>query len=110
MENIQVLSLVFMNTLCLHIEDGLDRDSSIGPVSDKFCKGCLVLLLHVVPSSSELRITGEVFEFRDFVFEAGDPFIAYGVRDELSEAGVTQRHPSAGGHAVGDVMKLRRRD
>src|SRR5208282_3989090 len=107
-ENIQMLPLVFMNTLRLYIEKGVRVDDDARPLLDQFGEVCLIGLLHFPPSSPEFRVLNERLEPGNLLFEPRNPLVAYGLAYESRKARVAQCDPPPGRDPVGDVVKLLR--
>ena len=106
-QKIEVLALVFVQTLDLHIEKrgGIDRDATV-PL-DHARKIDLVGLLDVHEIDLELRIVRVGFKGAKLV-EIALPAVPDFRGDELAEAGIAGKEPAARSDAVGLVVKLAR--
>ena len=105
MEQIQVLTLVFVQALDLHVEEGrwIHRDCAIS--LDDSGKIELVDLLDIHEICLELRVVGETFQGAELV-EISLPTMSDFGGDQRAEARITGQQPAARSYPVRLVVEL----
>ena len=98
----QVLTLVFMDPLYLHIEQGGGVHQHVGVVADRGGQALLALFPHLLPAPEEGAVMGEGFQALQLV-EVAAPGGADAFIEQGGQAGVGHRQPAARCHAVGHV-------
>ena len=103
-----MLPLVFVETLDLHVEEGVGRNGDAALALDDLGEGDLVGALDGHELLLEVGVAGEELQTTELVEIPGPVAVAEGVADERGQRRVTIEQPSAGGYAVGLVLEFAR--
>ena len=106
-ENVQQLSLVFVDSLDLDVKHGVDRDVDTGSLLDVVFANLFARELGLLPLFLQFRVLRVVhqltqnFGVRDPGVGVSDPF-----RDDFAQLRVAKGQPSSRRDAVGFVLEL----
>ncbi len=106
-QHLQVLPLVFVNSLDENIEHRFRIRDDAGALDGEGGKRSLVVLLDGVPAIAELGVVGERFEPPQ-LGEILDPLVADMFGDELRKFRIAEHHPAARRHTVRLVAEFLR--
>ena len=102
-----MLSLVFVNALHLHVEEGFRGDDGAGAFGNERGKTLFVSELGGAPLLLKLWIIGKRFELAKLV-QVAQPAVADTFGNDLGKAGIADGHEAARCHAVCHVAKFLR--
>ena len=108
-QDVEQLPLIFVDTLHLHIIEGVKRDIDICMLLDPPLQLELVLALDIFEGADEVGVVGVIDELLQRI-KVSDPFIdgADSLADQVRKTRVAAVKPAAGRHTVCLVLDLSR--
>ncbi|MBS1239064.1 MAG: hypothetical protein H6R38_382, partial [Deltaproteobacteria bacterium] len=94
-QDVQHLALVFVDTLDLHVENGLGVQPFAGQLEGELGQAPLVAALDLAPFAAEVGILGEGFDLAQFM-EVLHPVAADAPADQVGQPRVGGKQPAAG--------------
>ena len=104
MENVHQLSLVLVETLHLHVEDGIGIHFQPIVLLDIFCQAELVLVLDLHELLLGFLILRQLLQSCN-LGQIRDPAVAYILRNPLCQKGIPVKQETSLGDAVGLVVE-----